>query len=364
VFVDHIRISAKAGDGGDGSASFRREKYVPRGGPDGGDGGKGGDVVLAVDPHTDNLRTFFYQPKHRAEDAGHGQQHKKSGKSGRDKILKVPPGTLVYRDAVGLGEEGAGEPPNLEGEGEPENEHDHSSPSGTGRELVADLTRPGERFVLCRGGRGGKGNVHFKSATNQAPTETTPGEPGEHGTFYLELRRIADAGLVGFPNAGKSTLLTRLSAARPKVASYPFTTLKPSVGVVEFPGFSRATVADIPGLIEGAHANVGLGHEFLRHIMRCRLLLFVVDTAGSEGRDPVSDLQVLRREVSLFDEELARKPWLVVANKMDLPEAEANLAALRQRFAKQEVIPVSAAHDSGTGALKERLRELVGRAPE
>jgi GTP-binding protein len=229
--------------------------------------------------------------------------------------------------------------------------------------LVADLTEVGQQFVLCKGGLGGKGNVHFKSATNQAPTETTPGEKGGEGTFFLELRKIADAGLVGFPNAGKSTLLTRLSAARPKVAAYPFTTLKPMVGVLDFPGFSRATVADIPGLIEGAHANVGLGHAFLRHIMRCRLLLFVVDMAGSEGRDPVSDIVALRTEVGLYDKMLAEQPWLIVANKMDLDGASENLGAVRSRFPKQEVIPVSAREGEGVDVLKARLGELVGHRP-
>ncbi|CAN5409523.1 GTPase ObgE [soil metagenome] len=336
VFVDHIRIHAKAGDGGNGSASFRREKYVPRGGPDGGDAGKGGDIVLMVSKDTDNLREFFYRSRYKAGDGENGMRYKRHGKNGKSVTLKVPPGTLVHREDEETGE----------------------------RELVADLTETGQRHVLVKGGEGGLGNVHFKSATNQAPTETTEGVPGEEGTFHLELRRIADAGLVGFPNAGKSTLLTKLSAARPKVAAYPFTTLRPMVGVLEFPGFARATVADIPGLIEGAHDNVGLGHAFLRHITRCHLLLFVVDLAGTDGRDPIGDLEILRTEISLYDDQLAKQPWLIVANKTDLPEAAAHLTTLRNRFPKQEIIPISALEGEGVDALKARLGELVGHAPE
>jgi GTP-binding protein len=228
-------------------------------------------------------------------------------------------------------------------------------------ELIADLTQPGQEFVLCKGGEGGKGNVHFKSSTNRIPRESTPGEAGEEGDFVFELRTIADAGLVGYPNAGKSTILGRISSAHPKVAPYPFTTLHPIIGVVEFPGYDRATVADIPGLIEGAHLNVGLGHEFLRHIVRCKLLLFVLDMAGSEGRNPIEDLGTLREELKLHDPTLARRPWVVIANKMDLPEAEPNLKAFKRRFRKREVIPVSAAGNEGIEALKARLHELIGR---
>lgn len=227
-------------------------------------------------------------------------------------------------------------------------------------EMVADLTEQGESFAITRAGTGGKGNVHFKSATNQAPQEFTPGTPGDAGYFFLELRKIADAGTVGFPNAGKSTLLGAISGAKPKVASYPFTTLQPSVGVVEFSGFSRATVADIPGLIEGAHENVGLGHDFLRHIMRCRLLLFVVDISGSEVRDPVEDLQTLRKEIGLYNEELAARPWLVVANKMDLEGAGQRLIELKSRFPRAEIIPVSAEQGDGIDELKARLGEIIG----
>jgi GTP-binding protein len=229
-------------------------------------------------------------------------------------------------------------------------------------EMIADLTYPDQEFVLCKGGKGGLGNVHFKNSRNQAPTRYTEGEPGEEGTFYLELRTIADAGLVGYPNAGKSTLLGRISAAHPRVAPYPFTTLTPHIGVVELPGFQRVTVADIPGLIEGAHANVGLGHDFLRHIVRCKLLVFVLDMAGSEGREPIEDLQKLRKELDLYDPRLAERPWIVVANKMDLPEAKEKLKHFKTRYKKVEVFAVGAGEEKGVQKLMARLGELVGVA--
>ncbi len=342
-FVDHIRVYARAGDGGNGIVHFRREKYIPKGGPDGGDGGDGGDVVVQVAANTDNLTHLFYNSKLVAQAGEHGRGREQTGRGGKDKVVKVPPGTMVFRAPEGGGK--------VE---RPEEE----------LEMVADLTGDGERFVLAAGGVGGKGNVHFKSSTNRAPQEHTQGTPGEEGAFYLELRKIADAGLVGFPNAGKSTLLGALSEAKPKVANYPFTTLQPSVGVLEFRGFSRATVADIPGLIEGAHQNVGLGHDFLRHIMRCRLLLFVVDTPGSEARDPIEDLQKLRTEIKLYSEELAARDWLIIANKMDLDGAEERLGHIRARFPKVEVIPISASAGDGVDGLKARLRELIGTRPE
>ena len=213
--------------------------------------------------------------------------------------------------------------------------------------------------MLCRGGAGGKGNVHFKSSRNRAPRQYTDGEEGEEGYFLLELRTIADAALVGYPNAGKSTLLRKISAARPKVAAYPFTTLHPVIGVVEFPGYRRATIADIPGLIEGAHRGLGLGHEFLRHITRCRVLLFVVDVAGSEGRNPAEDLQNLRREIDLYDPTLSARSWLVIANKMDLPNTEENLKALRTRFPKLDIVPTSAVRTEGIEELKRKLAEWL-----
>ena len=391
MFVDHLKIHAKAGDGGEGCVSFRREKYVPHGGPDGGDGGRGGDVIVEVDAHADSLRALFYRQHYKAPRGQHGMGRKKTGKSGKPVVIKVPAGTCIYRvpappapsedefgdpgnEFVVEGEdEGAAESSSIENEiGEEIAPPESGEPSGeegpeeedTTPELIADLTEVGQKFVLCRGGAGGLGNQHFATPTNQAPIEKEPPGEGEEGWYFLELRQIADVGLVGFPNAGKSTLLGALSNAAPKVAAYPFTTLKPKVGVVEFRGFQRATVADIPGLIEGAHENVGLGHEFLRHITRCRLLLFVVDTAAVDARDPISDLQNLRKEIKLYDEELSQRPWLIVANKMDLEAAQENLDHLRQRFPRQELLPISADSGEGLEALKDRLRELVGQRPE
>jgi GTP-binding protein len=348
MFIDHIRIFAKAGDGGDGVVSWRREKFVPRGGPDGGDGGAGGNVVLVVDPSTDNLRQYHFDPKLIAENGKNGGGTRKTGKGGKVVIGRVPPGTVVYRANAATVQEAA---------------EMERGDEGIDLEPIADLTENGQEFVLCKGGEPGKGNWHFRTPTNRAPVECTLGTPGELGVFYLELRRIADVGLVGFPNAGKSTLLGKLSAAKPKVASYPFTTLQPVVGVLEFPGFRRCTIADIPGLIEGAHENRGLGHEFLRHITRCRMLLFVVDMAGSECRDPVSDLEILRREIREYVEELARFPWKVVANKMDLEGAAEHLANFRQRFPKVEIIPISAESGEGMDDLRRMLDSEVATHP-
>ena len=427
MFVDHIKIFAKAGDGGHGCSSFRREKFEPKGGPDGGDGGRGGDVILQVDHHTDNLKAFFYRPNQKAERGMHGQGQRKTGKSGKNLVLKVPPGTIVYRTEphhLRKGKDDFEEPDlsNVDWAGEfiedeegqmvvmdrtmPEQEDEtddkDSAPSEeaeatekaaevlsedednseffvdgeeTGNfevqaeephpygELIADLTEIGQKFTLCSGGIGGKGNWNFRTDTNQAPIEFTMGGKGEEDWFYLELRQIADVGLVGFPNAGKSTLLNTLSNATPKVAAYPFTTLKPMVGVVDFPGFYRATIADIPGLIEGAHANIGLGHDFLRHISRCSIFLFVVDTAAVDQRDPISDIQILRKELRLYDEELGERPWLIVPNKIDLEESNLYLEALKTRFPKQEVFPISAEKGDGLDALKKRLCELAGKRP-
>ncbi len=355
MFVDRVKVFAQAGNGGRGSVSFRREKFVPKGGPDGGDGGRGGNVILQADRHVDNLANLFYEPLIKAKNGGHGMGKKMSGRSAVDKIVKVPVGTVVWPPEQAM-------PVILsEVEGSRETTSAVASPDSstslgmTGAEPVVDLTHDGEEFVLCRGGAGGKGNVHFKSSRNRAPRQYTEGEEGEQGHFLLELRTIADAGLVGYPNAGKSTLLRKISAARPKVAAYPFTTLHPIVGVIEFPGYQRATVADIPGLIEGAHRGLGLGHEFLRHITRCRVLVFVVDTAGSEGRNPVEDLQNLRREIDLYDPTLSSRAWFVVANKMDLPDAQENLRSLHERFPKLQILPTSAAKGEGIDDLKQAL---------
>ena len=352
MFVDRIKIHAKAGDGGNGCVSFRREKFVPKGGPDGGDGGKGGSIILETDVHTDNLVDFFYRPLLRAKSGQHGMGKDMYGKAGQDTVFKVPLGTVVYRYSPGTMSASAlgNDFPNVS---------ESTEVSLSNQEPLEDLAEPGQRFVLCRGGAGGKGNTHFKSSRNRVPRQFTEGEPGEEGDFLLELRMIADVGLVGYPNAGKSTLLGQLSAAHPKVAPYPFTTLNPIVGVVEFDDYRRLTVADIPGLIEGAHRNVGLGHDFLRHIVRCKLLVFVLDTAGSEGRDPINDLQTLRRELDLYDPLLSRRPWVIVANKMDLSDAGQHLQALKQRFSDRKIVPISAEKSEGIEALKESLQELV-----
>src|SRR5438309_3242611 len=352
MFVDRVKVVAQAGRGGRGCVSFRREKFVPKGGPDGGDGGRGGNVVLRADRHIDNLANLFYEPLIKARDGGHGMAKKMSGRAGADKIVKIPVGTVIW----------------------PAEEDKHATlnierPISNSEQLevgnrqsaipLVDLARDRKEFVLCRGGAGGKGNVHFKSSRNRVPRQYTEGEEGEQGHFLLELRTIADAGLVGYPNAGKSTLLRKISAARPKVAAYPFTTLHPIVGVIEFPGYRRATIADIPGLIEGAHRGLGLGHEFLRHITRCRILVFVIDIAGSEGRNPVEDLKNLRREIDLYNPTLSSRPWIVVANKMDLPGAKENLKAMQERLPRIKIVPTSAAKGEGIDALKEALAAIM-----
>ena len=338
MFVDQVKVSSHAGSGGRGCVSFRREKFVPKGGPDGGDGGRGGDVILRADRHVDNLANLFYEPIIKAKNGGHGMGKKMAGRTGANKVVKVPIGTIVWQAEEQKRPASSSEQPPIP---------------------IVDLISDGQEFVLCRGGAGGKGNVHFKSSRNRAPRQYTEGGEGENGTFLLELRTIADAGLVGYPNAGKSTLLRKISAARPKVAAYPFTTLHPIVGVMELPGYRRATIADIPGLIEGAHRWLGLGHEFLRHITRCRALVFVIDVAGSEGRNPIEDLQNLRREIDLYDPALSSRPWLVVANKMDLTDAEKNLRAMQERFPRIKIIPTSAAKGEGITELKDTLAATI-----
>jgi len=353
MFVDRIKVFAQAGNGGRGSVSFRREKFVPKGGPDGGDGGRGGDVILLADRHVDNLTNLFYEPIIKAKNGGHGMGKKMYGRAAPAKIVKVPVGTIVWKAEEGKRPTSNAQRPT------PNSEESAISNQQSAIDQVVDLAKEGQEFVLCQGGKGGKGNVHFKSSRNRAPRQYTEGEEGEQGHFLLELRTIADAGLVGYPNAGKSTLLRKISAARPKVAAYPFTTLHPIIGVIEFPEYGRATIADIPGLIEGAHRGLGLGHEFLRHITRCRILLFVVDVAGSEGRSPVEDLQQLRREIDLYDPTLSRRPWFVIANKMDLPNADENLKALRKRFPKIDIVPISAATGQGIDELKKKLAQWL-----
>jgi GTP-binding protein len=366
MFVDRIKVFVRAGAGGRGCVSFRREKFVPKGGPDGGDGGRGGDVILQADRHVDNLANLFYEPIIKAESGGHGKGKKMAGRAGANKIVKVPVGTVVWPAEEGKRPTRNSDKSRASAQrstSDPDQSAIHAPPASAKAtadrqsvmDSIVDLARDGEEFLLCRGGIGGKGNVHFKSSRNRAPRQYTDGEEGEHGYFLLELRTIADAGLVGYPNAGKSTLLRKISAARPKIAPYPFTTLHPVVGVMELSDYRYATIADIPGLIEGAHRGLGLGYEFLRHITRCPILVFVIDVAGSEGRSPVEDLQNLRKEIDLYDTMLSSRPWLVVANKMDLPNANENLKMLRERFPNISIVPVSAAKGEGIEALKKML---------
>jgi len=323
---------------------------MPDGGPDGGNGGRGGSVVIVVDPHVNNLIKYRYAPHQFAKNGQNGGKKQMSGRSGADCIISVPPGTVVSRipdEVIPIVETSEF------GEGRKTHDDLASVPRDPAvLEPVADLVKPGDQFILCNGGRGGRGNMNFKSSVNQAPRRYENGEEGERGQFQLELKSIADAGLVGYPNAGKSTLLSRLSNAHPKIAPYPFTTLEPMIGVIEYPDFSRVTVADIPGLIEGAHEGVGLGHEFLRHIERCRVLLFVIDMSGQEGRDPRDDYAQLRTEVSLYQKELGERPFLIIANKMDLPESAENLKKFKRRVPKRQIIPISADDDKGIVELK------------
>ena len=336
MFYDRAKIYVKAGDGGNGAVSFRREKYVPRGGPDGGDGGRGGNVYLRVDPHLNTLIAFKYQQHFRAGRGQHGTGAKRTGAQGGDVTIDVPPGTVVIDDASG--------------------------------EVIADLTEPGELFLAARGGQGGKGNQHFATATHQAPRLAEKGEPGEERWIRLELKVIADVGLVGLPNAGKSTLLSASSAARPKIADYPFTTLEPNLGVVAVggPGGESFVMADIPGLIEGAAEGVGLGHEFLRHVERTRLLVHVLDgSGGPEGRDPVEAFDAVNDELKAYSERLAAKPQIVAVNKADLTETRANLPRLSAVLTARgyEVFPISAATGDGVRALLQRVLALLRELP-
>lgn len=327
-FIDKTQIRVKAGDGGSGSCSFRREKFIPKGGPDGGDGGAGGNVILEASTSESSLVSLVFKRSYRAKNGTNGAGKGLYGHKGDDLILKVPVGTVV-RDLD----------------------------SG---EVIADLDENGAQAIVANGGRGGRGNIHFATSTNRAPRKFESGREGEERQLELELKMIADAGLVGYPNAGKSTLISNLSDAKPKVAPYPFTTLHPVVGVVEYPDYRRLTLADIPGLIDGAHRNVGLGHAFLRHIERTSVLLYVLDMGGVDGRAPWDDLASLEQELELYLPGLSKRPSLIVANKMDLPDAEANLAELKQRLAgdAREIIPVSVGLGE-TGILADRIRELV-----
>jgi GTP-binding protein len=391
MFIDEVKIHARAGHGGKGCVAFLRETFRPKGGPSGGNGGRGGDVILQADHDLNNLIAQFYQPRLLAQNGGAGLGKGMDGHAGRDLIVKVPCGTLVWRlDAFAQNPAMSGgtvpvraEEPALRSSStrravirssgsararEIDLEHEPLAPpsaSGHARgELIADLTEHGRQFVLCKGGRGGLGNRHFATATRQAPRFAQPGESGEHGDFLLELRLIAEVGLVGYPNAGKSTLLTAISKARPKIAPYPFTTLHPQIGIVEYPDYFRLTVCDVPGLIEGAHRNVGLGHAFLRHIERCRILVLLLDMAGTDGRKPWDDYRQLLSELALYDPGLMDRPRLVVANKMDEAVAAANLRKFRQKIRKTPVMPISAAFGEGVEKFTGAVRAAVEAAAQ
>ncbi len=357
MFVDEIQVYARAGHGGKGCVAFQREKYRPKGGPSGGNGGRGGDVILEADHDLNNLVAQYYQPRLLAQDGQMGLGKGMDGHAGRDLMVKVPCGTLVWR----LEPEAApAEPGPAETSAEPgragETPAADRRPKG---QLAVDLMEHGQRFVLCRGGRGGLGNRNFATAARQTPRFAQPGEPGQEGEFLLELRIIAEVGLVGYPNAGKSTLLTAISRARPKVAPYPFTTLHPQIGIVEYPDSHRLTVCDVPGLIEGAHRNAGLGHEFLRHIQRCKVLVLLLDMAGTDGRAPWEDYKNLLTELELYDAALAQRPRLVAANKMDEPPAAENLKKFKRRIPKTRLLPMAAAFDEGIEAFKKAIRQAV-----
>jgi GTP-binding protein len=329
MFVDKAKILIKAGNGGDGKVSFRREKYAPNGGPDGGDGGSGGNIIFEVSDEMRTLMDFRYKRKHVAESGEGGMPVNSSGKSGQNLIIKVPAGTIIRDVATG--------------------------------KAIADLKHPGERYIAARGGRGGQGNQHFATSTRQAPRFAQPGEKGDDREVELELKLLADIGLVGFPNVGKSTLLSMVTSARPKIANYHFTTLVPNLGVVDIGDGRSFVLADIPGIIEGAHTGVGLGHDFLRHIERTKVLIHILDASGIEGRDPIEDFNKINEELSLYNPKLATKPQLVACNKMDLPGAEENYEKIREALESQgyEIFKISAATKQGIAPLLDKAFNLL-----
>lgn len=333
-FVDEVTIRVRAGDGGDGCVAFRREKYVPRGGPSGGDGGDGGSVILCADPGLSTLLDLSYPQTLRAGRGEHGRGKDQYGARGADLVLRVPQGTLVFDTETG--------------------------------EQLADLAAPGQTAVVAKGGRGGRGNRHFATPTRRAPRRADPGGSGEERTLRLELRVLADVGLLGMPNVGKSTLIRAVSAARPRVADYPFTTLVPHLGVVRLDDETSFVIADVPGLVPGAHRGGGLGARFLRHLSRTAILLHLVDVSGIEGRDALADYDALRHELVLADPELAAKPELVVASKADLAETRANLETARRRFAERGLVlhAVSGATGAGTRDLMRDVARLLASRQE
>ena len=326
TFIDQVEVLVRSGKGGDGSCSMRREALVIMGGPDGGDGGRGGDVVFKASEHINSLLSLYYDPKCFAQDGEAGKGQKMFGKRGKDLVVPVPLGTEVYDADTDL--------------------------------LIADITEPGQSVVVAKGGAGGFGNVHFKSSVNQAPTEHTPGGEAEEKRLRLELKTIADAGLLGFPNAGKSSLLSVLSSATPKIASYPFTTLNPVVGTIVYDDFAKIRMADVPGIIEGAARGVGLGLAFLKHLERSKVLVYVIDMAGTDNREPWKDYEVLKKEIDEYSAELAERPHLVVANKLDTPAAQENLARFREETGVDPIC-ISCETREGLEAFKAALREIV-----
>jgi GTP-binding protein len=329
MFIDEVKVLVKAGDGGNGCLAFRREKFVPHGGPSGGDGGNGGDVIFIASQHHNTLLHFRFNPEHKAERGRHGEGSNKKGREGESKEVQTPVGTIIYDAETG--------------------------------EMLHDFTTAGDRFVVAKGGRGGKGNARYATSTHQTPTEHEDGFPGEEKRLRLELKLLADVGLAGFPNAGKSTLISRISAARPKIADYPFTTLEPNLGVVSADGDRTFVVADIPGLIEGAHLGHGLGVQFLKHIERTRLLAHLVDVSESSLRDPVKDFEIVMNELASFSEDLAKKPMIVVATKIDAAQDPKRVDKLK-RLAKKRGLAfykISSVTGEGIDVLKRAMAEIV-----
>ncbi|AEE96700.1 GTPase ObgE [Mahella australiensis] len=334
MFVDRAKIYVKSGDGGNGAISFRREKYVPRGGPDGGDGGDGGNVILQADQNMNTLMDFKYKVHYKAQRGQHGQGSNMRGRNGEDLIIKVPVGTVVIDAESSM--------------------------------IIGDLINDGQQIIVAYGGKGGKGNAHFTTSVRQTPRFAQEGEPGQERWVILELKMIADVGLIGFPNAGKSTILSIMTAARPKIADYPFTTLSPNLGVAYAPDGRSFVLADIPGLIEGAHEGTGLGYEFLRHVERTRLLLHVVDASGMAGRDPVDDFYKINEELRLYNEELAKRPQIILANKMDLPEAQQNFERIKEAADKcgYKIFAVSAAKGQGFEQVLYEVLKMLDSLPK
>jgi GTPase len=328
IFVDEATIHVKAGDGGNGAVAFRREKYIPKGGPEGGDGGDGGSIIFVADPSENTLLDFSSRHHWKAERGQDGMGKRMAGKDGEDLIVKVPPGTLVYDAEHGI--------------------------------LLVDLDQAGKEVVIAKGGKGGRGNWHFKTSTNQAPRYAEPGTEGQERNLRLELKLIADVGLVGMPNAGKSTLLSSVSAARPKIADYPFTTLEPQLGIVELPGERRLVVADIPGLIEGAQSGAGLGHAFLRHIERTKVIVHLLDLFPLDGTDPAENYRTIRKELEAFSPALSEKPEIIAANKIDLAIDESALNKLRKTLGtKKRILPISGVSRAGVPELLETLWRML-----